>query len=276
MLFWSLLVLVGTAAIVVAIVLAARRYAASPDGFIADPVPAAAVFGVLGVAFAVLLAFVVFLAFEGYLRALEGTSREAVAVNQLVRVSRLFPAEHGAALRGDLMCYARAVVADEWPAMSAGRESDLVVQWVARIESAVDDIPVNTGRTEVALSHWLDEMAIRREGRRSRVTQAVPMVPEAVWLMLLLGAGLTIGYLVLFADRRERWWVQAAMTGSVSMLVVAGLLVVVFLDRPFQQDGAYVSPHEMGTSIRLMDEEFRGDLAILAPCDDEGRPPTSS
>ena len=276
MLFWSALALVGSAVIVVAIVLAVRRYVAPPDGFFADPVPAASVFGVLGVAFAVLLAFVVFLAFEGYARALEGASREAVAVTQMVRVTRLFPDAQGQELRGDIACYARAVVADEWPAMASGRESDLVVDWVARIESTVDGIQVDTGRTEVALSQWLDETATRREGRRSRLTQGMPMVPEAVWLTLLVGAGVTVGYLVLYADRRDRWWVQAAMSGSVAMVVVAGLLVVVFLDRPFQQDGAYISPHEMRTSIRLMDEDFAGDLAIDAPCDEQGRPVTTS
>jgi hypothetical protein len=276
MLFWSALALVGSAVIVVSIVLAVRRYLAPPDGFFADPVPAASVFGVLGVAFAVLLAFVVFLAFEGYARALEGASREAVAVTQLDRVTRLFPDAQGQELRGDVACYARAVVADEWPAMASGKESDLVVDWVARIESTVDGIQVDTGRTEVALSHWLDEMATRREGRRSRLTQGTPMVPEAVWLTLLVGAGVTLSYLILYADRRDRWWVQAMMSGTVAMVVVAGLLVVVFLDRPFQHDGAYISPHEMQTSIRLMGEDFAGDLAIEAPCDEQGRPLTTS
>jgi hypothetical protein len=273
---FGLLALVVSAIVVVSIVLAVRHYVVPHKGFIADPVPAASVFGVLGVAFAVLLAFVVFLAFEGYVRALEGASREAVAVTQLVRVSRLFPEEHGAALRRDLACYARAVVADEWPAMGAGRESELVVDWVDRIEATVDGIPVQTGRTEVALGHWLDEMAVRRDGRRSRLSQAVPMVPEAVWVLLLLGAFLTVSYLVLFADRRDRWWVQAMMTGSVTMLVVAGLLVVVFLDRPFQQDGAYIGPNELRTSIRLMSEGPAGDILIDAPCDEAGRPLTTS
>ena len=58
---------------------------AARDGLLADAVPAAAVFGVLGVAFAVLLAFVMFLAFENYIRAHEGASREAVAISQLDR-----------------------------------------------------------------------------------------------------------------------------------------------------------------------------------------------
>jgi hypothetical protein len=183
----------------------------------------------------------------------------------------LFPAEQGEELRGDIACYAQAVVADEWPAMASGGESELVVDWLRRIERTVDEMPVDTPRTAAALQHWLDEMTVRREGRRTRLYQAVPKVPEAVWLTLLLGAALTVSFLLLYADRRDRWWVQATMIGSVTVLVAAGLLVVVYLDRPFQRDGAYVGPGEMETSIRLMDEEL-GDLAIALPCDEAGRP----
>ena len=55
------------------------------------------------------------------------------------------------------------------------------------------------------------------------------------------------------------------MIGSVTLLVVAGLLVVVFLDRPYQQDGAYVAPSEMQTTIRLMEREFADDPTFQPP-----------
>jgi hypothetical protein len=262
--------LVGTTALAVLVMLAARRYAPA-DGFLRDPGSAVGVFGVLGVAFAVILAFVVFLAFEGYLRAGDGASREAVAVTQLARTTRLLPDPEGAELRGVLTCYARATVSDEWTQMAAGGESALVEEWLARLESTVDDIAVDSPRTEVALAHWLDQAAERREGRRARLLQADPAVPEAVWLLLLSGAVLTIGYMVVFANRRDRWWVQALMIGSVNLIVVAGLLVVFILDRPYQRDGAYVAPSEMQTSIRLIELEFGGDASFQPPCDAQGR-----
>ena len=55
-----------------AIVLAVRRYLVPPDGSFATPRPQASIFGFLGTAFAVLLAFVVFLSFVSYVRAQEG------------------------------------------------------------------------------------------------------------------------------------------------------------------------------------------------------------
>ncbi|MET1231571.1 MAG: DUF4239 domain-containing protein [Candidatus Limnocylindrales bacterium] len=268
---WALILLAGSAVVAVILMLAARRYVAR-DGLLVDAVPAAAVFGVLGVAFAVLLAFVMFLAFENYIRAQEGASREAVAISQLDRLTRLFPAQEGEELRNDLACYARAVVSDEWPLMREGRESDLVVDWLAAIESTIDTMPLDDVRTEVAVDHWLNEMAVRREGRRARLAGATPTIPVAVWLILVLGAGLTIAYLVVFADRRERWWTQAVVVGSITTLVVAGLLVVSFLDRPYLEDGAYIAPTEMATSLRIIEAEVAADPATLLPCDERGRP----
>jgi hypothetical protein len=269
--WWALGVLAGSAVVAVLLMLAARRFGPK-DGFLTDAVSAAAVFGVLGVAFAVLLAFVMFLSFENYIRAQEGASREAVAISQLDRLTRLFPAPQREELRTDLACYARAVVSDEWPAMREGGESDLVVGWLVRIESTVNTMPLDDARAEAAFNHWLDEMAVRREGRRARLAEATPTIPVAVWFTLVLGAGLTIAYLVLFADRRERWWTQAVMIGSVTAVVVAGLLVVSFLDQPYLEDGAYIAPTEMATTLRLLEAEVEAGPAALLPCDEQGRP----
>jgi hypothetical protein len=268
---WALALLAGSAVVAVLLMLVVRRYGPR-DGFLRDPVPAAGVFGVLGVAYAVLVAFVLFLAFEGYLRAYDGASREAVAVTQLLRASRLLPAPQNEELRGDLVCYARAVISDEWPRMGAGGESELVDEWIVAIESTIDRTPVDSARTEVSLSHWLDEMTERREGRRARLGEAASSIPTPVWLMLILGAGITALYLVVFADRRERWWVQAAMIGTITGLLVSSLLVVQFLDHPFAQDGAYIPPEEMATTVRLVEDPVAGGPPVTFPCDQQGRP----
>jgi hypothetical protein len=267
--FLALAVLAGSAVVAVVAMLVARRY--SPNGLLHDPVPAAAVFGVLGVAFAVVLAFVMFLGFESYLRANEGVSREAVAVTQLARVSRLFPDAEAEELRDGLGCYARAVVADEWPLMREARESDVVVGWLTQIETTIEALPLDDEVSQIALGHWLDEMAIRREGRRARLAEAEPTVPAAVWSMLILGAVLTVAYVVVFADRRERWWTQSAMVGSITALIVSGMLVIGFLDRPYQEDGAYIAPTEMATTARLIEDQVAQAGGQL-PCDAEGRP----
>ena len=268
---WALALLVGTSLLAVVLMLVVRRYWA-PRGFIRDPVPPVGIFGVIGVALAVLVAFVLFLAFESFVRAQEGASREAVAVTQLLRATRLFPEPQHHELRGDLVCYARAVVVDEWPKMSVGGESSVVEDWIDKIESTVDTIPVNDARTEVALGHWLDQQTERREGRRARLAEASSDIPQPVWLMLILGAGITILYLLVFADRRELWWVQGSMMFTVAGLIVASLLVIHFLDSPFAHDGTYIAPTEMQTTLQQFEHQVSGDPSVTIPCDEQGNP----
>jgi len=267
---WAVALLVGTSLVAILLMLVVRRFWA-PKGFFRDPVPPGGVFGVLGVAFAVLLAFVLFLAFEGYVRAQDGASREAVAVTQLLRLTKLFPEPQHEELRGELVCYARAVVSDEWPRMASGEESPLVDRRLGAIESTIDGTPVDSARTEVVLSSWLDEMSERREGRRARLAEASSAIPDPVWLMLVLGAALTVLYLVVFADRRERAWVQGAMSGTITALVVSSLLVIHFLDHPFARDGTYIPPDEMETSLHLFEQEVAGEPSVTFPCDEQGR-----
>ena len=262
--FWALALLAGSAIVAILLMLAARRF--SPQGLFHDAVPAAAVFGVLGVAFAVILAFVLFLGFESYIRASEGASREAVAVTQLARVSRLFPDAEGDELRDGLGCYARAVISDEWPLMRQGRESDVVLGWLAQIEATIEEMPIDDAVSEVALGHWLDEMAVDARADGRGLPNPRRTIPGAVWSMLVLGSVLTVAYVVVFADRRERWWTQAVMVGSITALIVSGLLVISFLDSPYQQDGAYIAPTEMETSARLI-EDAVADAGAELPCD---------
>jgi hypothetical protein len=271
---WAVLLLVAVTAIAVLVMLAVRRFGApkgAAKGFMHDPVPPAGVFSVLGVAFAVLLAFVLFLAFESYLRAQDGASREAVAVTQLLRATSLFPEKQGDDLRGDLECYARAVVSDEWPKMAEGTESQLVAHWIEELEKTVNGMPIDNARSEVALGHWLNEMTLRREGRRARLAEAASHIPPPVSLMLVAGSAVTVLFILMFADRRERWWVQAAMMGTITGLVVTSLVVIDFLDHPFTVDGAYIPPDEMTTTIRLFEEEAANDPQFGLPCDEEGR-----
>ena len=102
------------------------------------------------------------------MHASEGASREAVSVTQLARTTRLLPDPQGALLRSDLDCYARAVVYDGWPQMAAGARASWS-SWLARIEGTSDEVAVDSPRTEVALSHWLEQQAERREETVGRV-----------------------------------------------------------------------------------------------------------
>src|SRR5215210_5591818 len=118
-------VLVTTA--VTAMLLVRRR---SPDGgWFADGDRAAGVFGVLATGFSVLLGFIVFLAFTSYDQSRSGAETEAVMVMQQVETAQFFRPSVAAELTGELVCYGRSVVGEEWERMEDGTLGDTVNPW---------------------------------------------------------------------------------------------------------------------------------------------------
>ena len=86
----AILIVVATTGIAITVMLWVRRKA--PDGsYFNDGDRAAGVFGVLATGFAVLLGFVVFLAFTSYDTARAGAESEARIVAQQVETAQLFP-----------------------------------------------------------------------------------------------------------------------------------------------------------------------------------------
>ena len=122
---WFAVLVIAVCVVIVLVIVYFARKRVPGGGLFADSNWAAAAFGVLGTSFAVLLAFVIFLAFESYENAKERSSAEAVAVAELYRDAKLFSDPTGSEVRGQLICYGRAVIRDEWPAM---RESSAPAQ----------------------------------------------------------------------------------------------------------------------------------------------------
>src|SRR5262245_24443629 len=112
--FWAVLIVVVVAAVAISAMLLVRSRA--PEGSYFEA-------GVLATGFAVLLGFVVFLAFESFDTSRSGAESEAQLVAQQFETIQFLPAGVRERLGGELVCYARAVVHQEWPQMESGAES---------------------------------------------------------------------------------------------------------------------------------------------------------
>ena len=78
------------------------------------------IFSAAGGGLAVLLAFVIFAVFDSYSNARSAAGQEAVASQQMYSTAGFFP-DKADQLRGETVCYARAVIHQEWPAMQHSR-----------------------------------------------------------------------------------------------------------------------------------------------------------
>ena len=109
--------------------------------------------------------------------------------------------------------------------MRKERYSERVQFWVDEL-ARESRSPTPTARGGGGLRTVARPGVERRDGRRARIAEAPAFVPLPLWVVLVLGAALTIAFMCIQADRRERVVIQSVMIGFVTTLVTAGLLVV--------------------------------------------------
>ena len=233
-------------------------------------------FEFLGIAFAILLGFVVLQAYDSYNDAKRGAELEAQAMLELTRTASAFTPEEHALLEGTLFCYGRAVIEQGWPAMREGADSPVVTEWGSRFREAAFEVRVRSLVDEAAFRQLLEEQDGRIEGRRMRLAEAVRETPPPLWFVLILGALLTVGWIVLGADRRGSFVVQASAVGSVAAMATATLLLVWFLDHPFANQSGSIRPVEMEEVLRVIEEESHAEgIEVTHPCAEDGDPLTA-
>ena len=269
--FAVLIIVASTALAIVAMLLVRRR---APEGsYFNDGDRAAGVFGVLATGFAVLLGFVVFLAFTSYDTARSGAETEARIVAQQVETAELFPAEVADELSGELVCYARSVAGIQWQRMENGTIGEDLNPWSVKLFETLKTVDPQTPSQQAAYSKWLDERADREAARSDRIHGAVGVIPLPLWLVLLFTAGIIFVYILFFADSAERAIVQALMMGSVVAVMASTLLLLQFLNNPFHPGIGGLRPVAMQRAEKIIDQELNAaGLTIHPPCDAAGNP----
>ena len=262
------LIVAAAVSVAVAVMYAVRR-TAKADYFLTDTTRGSAIFGVVGTAFAVLLAFVMFVAFNSFNEARDSAEAEASAVGSMFRTARFFSPEEQDRLQGELNCYGRAVVEQEWSAMSSGETSPVVDRWRLDIENTMRSIDLKTLNEQAGYRELLLEQTTRSEARRERLLESDPIISPPVWFILALGGLATVSFVLLFTDRRESFFVQGSLMAMVAALVSASLVLVWFLDHPYERATGSIEPTEMERTLANMEREAPG---LTSPCDLRGDP----
>jgi Protein of unknown function (DUF4239) len=255
----------------VAAMLFVRRRA--PEGsYFADGDRAAGFFGVLAAGFAILLGFVVFLAFANYDQSRSGAETEALIVGQQFRTAQFFPVAARRRLSDELVCYGRSVVHQEWPRMENDTQGDTINSWAVAQFRTLKSTRPETAPEQSAFDKWLDQTSDREQARSDRIHGAEGVIPGPLWIVLFFSGGAIFAYMLFFADRGERAVVQAMMIGTVVAVIVTTLVAIRFLDNPFHDSYGSLEPVAMERTLRILEQgrEVVGRLGPL-PCDEEGR-----
>ena len=269
-LLWAGLIVAGVAAVAITAMLLVRQTAPAGSYF-EDGDRAAGVFGVLATGFAVLLGFVVFLAFESYDTSRSGAEAEAELTAQQFETAQFLPLAARKPMSEGLLCYARTVVHQEWPRMRSGASTELTNPWSVDMFRTLQTVQPRAASEQAAYSKWLDQRSDREAARSSRIHGAEGVIPVPLWIVLFLSAAIIFVFMLFFADSAERAVVQATMIGGVAVVISSTLLLLWFLDNPYHSGVGGLQPIAMQRTLTLVDREANLLGLELGPrCDERG------
>jgi Protein of unknown function (DUF4239) len=188
-------------------------------------------FAVVGVLYAVLLAFAIIVVWERFSEAESNVAREAGAAATIYRLSQGISGEPGIALRVALNNYLKVTISDDWPAMERGRASRSAREALDGVYKALLTFDSPERRDTALVSQILHELDTMTEMRRARLAAAEGLVPGVIWPVLFGGAIVTIAYTFFFGTENLR--AQALMTGMLTFIIFSGLLTAIVIDYPF-------------------------------------------
>ena len=186
------------------------------------------IYAALGVIYAVLLALVVIAAWEGYDRARVTVEEEANAVAEIYWLAHWMPQPEGRELQEAARSYAEEVLHKEWPLMEQGRTPTM---------EGTQETP--SGWVLIDYAEGLDQVERLADARRLRLVAASVSMPPILWVVLIFGGVVTIGFTYLFG--LENTWAHRLMVASLAAVITLVLFTISSLEHPFY-GGTHVSP----------------------------------
>lgn len=192
------------------------------------------VYAALSVVYGVLLGQVVIAAWDDYTQAEEAVDTEAGALINLYRLADAWDPPDQTVIQDALIVYAREVIQSEWPVMARGDDDlqpgdypPLLAIW-----SAVQQLNPATARESAHLQAALEQLTRLEAARSQRLVLNERQLPRLLWVALIGGAVVTVGFSYLLAVDNQL--AQGMMLSALTALVALLLYLVHTLEFPFQ------------------------------------------
>jgi len=212
----------------------------------------AAAMGLVGVSYAVLLAFIAVAVWENFGEADKLVDNEASYIGDLYRGTIGLQQDKVAPIRADIKKYIDQVTLVEWPAQQIGKISQAGRPTLVHLQSLIAAVEPTTPGRQAVVAELLHTMDLLYDARRSRILASGSGIPEIVWWIVGFGTALTIGFTYLFGVAKLR--MHLAITGMLAASMSLVIVLIISLDRPFRGD--------LSISVEAYDNA-RGSIAAV-------------
>lgn len=161
------------------------------------------IYAVVGVIYAVLLAFVVVNIWEQFKDAEANVNKEVSAVVNLHRNSNAFPDSVKAVIQPAVIDYMEKIISYEWKAMENLKISEEAKLAYENIWKQIQNYKPVSGFENVWYKEFIDDLNLLAEARRYRIIAIKSEINPFMWLILFFGAFVTIGFSYLFGTKNK-------------------------------------------------------------------------
>ncbi|MEV5970481.1 hypothetical protein [Streptomyces sp. NPDC051921] len=214
-----------------------------------------------------LVAFVIVVAAESYGTAGSAAGAEAHRVDQLYEVADYAPEPERVGMQGAAVCYARAIMAYEWPAMvDRGEKAAEASVWSSEFRRHFKVLAHKNASAFELLVEADDERSVARQ---TRLSEAMPAIPKVVYWFMVVSLAATVGAFAFGLPRRR------GASHFVLLFVLAGLftgslLLIEDIDKPFSGQIRITNEAMTETAADIGDDFVTDHPDHRLPCDPTG------
>jgi protein-S-isoprenylcysteine O-methyltransferase Ste14 len=189
------------------------------------------IYAVLGVAYAVLLAFVVIAVWQDYKTAQTTAESEANELAGVYFLASQLPEPQRTRLQDLARRYARVVVEEEWPMMEQGQTSPRADSLLRQLRLELLQFDPRTRGEQVLYERGLTNLHDAIDARRSRLLEVREGIPNLLWVVLVLGGVITVSFTYLFGLKSNL--AHALMVAALTLVICAILFTIGEFNNPF-------------------------------------------
>jgi hypothetical protein len=187
---------------------------------------------VIGSTYAVIVGFMLYAVWSNFEMAEANAEAEADCLVNVVRSSRGLSAGPREQIRRLAVEYVRVMLTEEWFAMERGQVSPASHTIIQRLWTTVTSSEIHSGLEQISLDHTFGGLTRMTEYRRLRQLQIDSYLPNILWLVLILGATITILSACLFGAADLKLHLIQVMV--LALMISSVLVAIGDINRPFQ------------------------------------------
>ena len=204
--------------------------------------------GILGTTYGVILGFMLFTVWNDFRAAEVNANLEASSLLTVSRIGAGLPSPERETIHALGVKYAEATINEDWPAMQVQQDSSASERVAGDMWKVLAKLK-SDGSGSGSGDHLANALRDLSERRNLREQEFQDRLPGMLWLLLVAGAGATVGSACLLGNDNK--WLHYCQVLALTFVVAVTLAAIADLARPFE-GAVSVTPVAFERALAMM------------------------